>query len=140
MESDIKHGKILFNQANKASRDSFFSWIRIVISILTPSLVLLIGLQDKSQSLSCLSIYFLLASIIVMTVTILSGLFVLGSESKGYLLLRNKTADHVNNGNIAHDAEVNLPNIYRYASKAFSVSSYLSVLCLCLFGVFKYVT
>jgi len=55
-------------------------WTRVTITILTPSLVLLIGLQDKLLPNDKLLNALLLTSILLMTVSILIGLRVLLGE------------------------------------------------------------
>jgi hypothetical protein len=58
-------------------------WIRATITILTPSLVLLIGLQGKP--LPCeKSLRLLLLTSILMTLSILTGLWVLLGESEAH--------------------------------------------------------
>ncbi len=59
-------------------------WVRVTISILTPSLVLLVGLQEKPLPGEILLKYLLVLSISVMTLTILIGLWVLLGESEGH--------------------------------------------------------
>lgn len=59
-------------------------WVRVTITILTPSLVLLIGLQDKLLPDEKLLNALLLTSILLMTLSILIGLWVLLSESEAH--------------------------------------------------------
>lgn len=129
-----------FNYANKQSRDSYFSWVKVVISITTPSLILLIGLQDKNQNISCETLYLLVGSIILMSLTILSGLIILHSESNALHQYRDKIAENWEDKISLKDTSVELPNYYKYISKGFTVFTFLSILTVTVFGVLKYIT
>jgi len=137
---DYSEFESAFNSANKESRESYFSWIKVVISITTPSLILLIGLQSKDQELSCAAIYLLVISIITMSVTILSGLVILNSESGALLELRNQIAENWEKQKSLKKAEVVLPNYYKLIKLLFSIATFSSIVAVTTFGVLKYVT
>ncbi len=59
-------------------------WVRVTITILTPSLVLLIGLQEKPLPFERLLRILFLTSILLMTLSILMGLWLLLGESKAH--------------------------------------------------------
>ena len=59
-------------------------WVRVSITILTPSLVLLIGLQEKPPHNEMLLNVLLLISILLLTVSVLIGLWVLLGESEAH--------------------------------------------------------
>lgn len=140
MNTEHHQAKSAFDSANKNSRATLFAWVRTVISIITPSLVLLIGLQDKSQLDSPLSKYFLVASILLMSLVILSGLFVLRSESEGYRLLRDKVGNHWNKTQSYSNEGVLLSSNVKFFQIFFSCSTILSIIFLTGFGVVKYIT
>ncbi len=129
-----------YSKANIASREAVFSWIRTVLTILTPSLVLLIGLQNKSDELSTNEIGVLVATIISFSFTILAGLLVLKSESIGQLELRNAISKAYDNNQPLNSVNVNISFIYSAAEKAFSIFSLLSIVLVTTFGILKFVT
>jgi len=139
MEKDEKLAFDQFNKLNTMSRDASSVWIKTVITILTPSLVLLIGLQDKNQSLSCIALFFLIASIVILTLTILLGLFVLSADAKGFKLLRDKTAKQWKNDKSLCNDPVLLSKKYKYANIMFEYLSFCSIPFLCFFGICKYI-
>jgi len=63
--------------AQEKSRIAIHDWVKIVLTIMTPSLVLLIGLQENTLQLAGLSRVFLVLSIILMSLTILLSLLFL---------------------------------------------------------------
>lgn len=138
MNRDRTQFEAAFNNAEKASRTAFHDWTRTIITIMTPSLVLLIGLQGNPASLTTTPRYFLVASIVLMSITILSGLLLLYSESRGNHLLRDSIAAQWNNGGSLDQAGIKIPIIYLFAQKAISFLTPLSILCLTVYGVAKY--
>jgi hypothetical protein len=138
---DINHQvKQAFDQANTNARNSSASWIRTVITVLTPSLVLLIGLQEPSTIPSSASIFFLVVALIAMAITILNGLYILGADSKGYRALRDNIGENWNNKKEFNTQGVELSNSYKYANYLFNFTALLSIISLTVFGVIKYVS
>ncbi len=140
MERDFQTFKVAFHKAETRSRESFHNWARTVITIMTPSLVLLIGLQDKTQLLTKISRYLLVTSITLMALTILIGLLFLYSETKGQHLLRDSIANQWNTEGSLEQAGIELPKIYLFAQKSFFFLTPLSIISLTIFGICKYIT
>jgi hypothetical protein len=115
-------------------------WIRVTITILTPSLVLLIGLQEKPLPNEKLLNFLLLTSIALMTLSILTGLLVLLGESEAHGLAVAGIKEWVDSGKKIEDlpAAVNFPWHQKILTKFFPILVWLSILSLGSFGVLKY--
>ena len=127
---------------NDEGRKHNYNWIRTCVTILTPSLALLIGLQDNDLSGSCVARYLLVSAIGMMTITILLGLLALHSEAKQHVLSRNEVVQRHNEGLPFHEIEkirISLPMPYLIALDYFPYSFWVSTLLLGIFGVLKYV-
>ena len=115
-------------------------WVRVTITILTPSLVLLIGLQDKPQPSEKLLSILLLTSIVLMTLSILTGLWVLLGESK----LCHQAASDIKEWVDSGKSIDNLPYLVKsswhqnISIKLFPIFVWLSILSLGSFGFLKY--
>ena len=141
MDDNPQEFVVAVQKAELRSREAHLSWVRIIISILTPSLVLLIGLQDKNPELTGEQVFFLVASIALMSVTILLGLLVLHSESRGQHLLRDNIIHQLNTEKGSLDQSgIILPHIYLYAERAFSFCTPLAIMFLAIYGILKYIT
>jgi len=141
MDKNLQEFKVAVHNAEVRSKNAHLSWVRTIITILTPSLVLLIGLQDNNQLFTSSQSFFLVASIVLMSITILLGLLVLHSESRGHYLLRDSIIDQWNKEDGSLDqAGIILPTIYLFAERAFSFMTPISVALLSIFGFLKYVT
>jgi hypothetical protein len=115
-------------------------WIRTTITILTPSLALLIGLQEKplpSEKLLCV---LLLISILLMTLSILTGLWVLLGESKAHGKAVVEIKELVESGESIDDLpfSVDFPWHQDILLRLFPKLVWLSILFLGSFGFFKY--
>jgi hypothetical protein len=139
MDYDFRTYEKAFNDANGKARQATYDWVRMVISILTPSLVLLIGFQDSSEDLSVCTLAFLILSILSMAITILGGLYVLSSEARGNHLLRDEIATAQKQGKPLPRG-VMLGNSYKHANNLFRWGTVLSILLLTAFGVSKYLS
>jgi len=73
-----------------------------------------------------------------MSITILSGLLLLHSESRGNHLLRDSIAGQWSNGGSLDQAGIELPIIYLFAQKAISFLTPLSIMCVTIYGITKY--
>ncbi len=115
-------------------------WIRTAITILTPSLVLLIGLQEKPLPCEKLLCFLLVSSIILMTLTILIGLWVLLGESEEHGLAVDGIKEWVDSGKKMSDLKspVEFPWHQNLGTKYFPWFVWLSVLLLGCFGTLKY--
>jgi hypothetical protein len=116
--------------------------MRTCVTILTPSLALLIGFQDSGLSESVLLRYLLVTVISLMTIAILLGVFALRSESRGHVLSRNEAIRQHNEGvplNEIEEARIDLPKRYLLALEYFPTVFWLSILFLGGFGIAKYV-
>ncbi len=115
-------------------------WIRTTITILTPSLVLLIGLQEKPLPSEKLSSVLLLISISLMTLSILAGLWVLLGESKAHWKAAVDIKEWVTAGKRIDDLSpyVNLPWHQSISLRLFPKLVWLSILFLGSFGFVKY--
>ena len=115
-------------------------WIRVTITILTPSLVLLIGLQDKLLPNEKLLKTLLLTSILLMTLSILTGLWVLLGESEAHGQAVGDIKEWVESGKKIDDLQssVNFPWHQKILTKIFPVFVWLSILSLGTFGIIKY--
>ena len=119
------------------------NWIRITITILTPSLVLLIGLQDDLQSSECLLHILLVISILLLTLSILTGLLILQQEYTPH----QKALEEITELLKSHQQEtlMNLPFfaepslIVKILMKVFPILVWLSILSLGTFGILKYI-
>ena len=115
-------------------------WVRVTITILTPSLVLLVGLQEKPLPYEMLLNALLLISIILMTLTILIGLLLLLGESESHGLAVAGIKEWVDSGKKMEDlnSPVKFPWHQNVFLKYFPIFVWLSVLSLGSFGVTKY--
>ncbi len=115
-------------------------WIRTTITILTPALVLLIGLQEKPLPSENLLHALLLTSIVLMTLSILTGLWVLLGESKAHWSAVDDIKAWVDAGNKVDEliGSVSSPWHQRIALRLFPVFVWLSILFLGTFGLLKY--
>jgi hypothetical protein len=115
-------------------------WIRVTITILTPSLVLLIGLQEKPQPSEILLCFLLLTSILLMTLSILTGLWVLLGESKAHGQAVADIKEWVDAGKKIDDLgpSVKFPWHQKITIRLFPIFVWLSILSLGAFGFFKY--
>lgn len=138
MDRDRRPFDAAFKKAENKSRIAFLEWVKVVITIMTPSLVLLIGLQDKTQQLTVLSRGFLVSSIVLMSITILLGLLLLHSEQRGHLLLRNDIAHQWKTGGSLDQAQGVLPRLYGILHTVLSFLPPISIMSLSVFGVLKY--
>lgn len=115
-------------------------WVRVTITILTPSLVLLIGLQDKPLPCERLLGALLLISISLMTLSILTGLWLLFAESEGHWQAVADIKQHVDSGKKIDDLPtyVKSPWHQNITIRLFPIFVWLSILFLGAFGVIKY--
>ena len=115
-------------------------WIRVTITILTPSLVLLIGLQGKPPPCEKLLNALLLTSILLMTLSILTGLWVLLGESEAHGQAVDEIKEWVEAGKSIDDlkSSVRFPWHQKITIRLFPVFVWLSVLSLGAFGILKY--
>jgi hypothetical protein len=115
-------------------------WIRTTITILTPSLVLLIGLQEKPLPSEKLSNVLLLISILLMTLSILTGLWVLLGESKAHWKAVVDIKEWVTAGKIIDDLPyyISFPWHQSMPLRLFPKLVWLSILFLGSFGFLKY--
>ncbi|WP_100658447.1 hypothetical protein [Alteromonas flava] len=140
MDSDFNKAKVAFIDSNEKAKNASLAWIRIVITIVTPSLVLLIGLQDASSALSSEAIFFLVTCIVTMSSCIITGLYILGGEAKGHRELRDKIGDEWNENHKFFTEGITLSQTYKYAGHVFNYLTLISLISLTLFGVLKYVS
>ncbi|MFA4911822.1 MAG: hypothetical protein WC649_12395 [Desulfobacteria bacterium] len=115
-------------------------WIRVTITILTPSLVLLIGLQGKPQPSEILLRFLLLTSVLLMTLSILTGLWVLLGESTAHYQAVADIKQWVDSGNRVDDLphSVEFPWHQKILIRIFPIFVWLSILFLGAFGILKY--
>ena len=115
-------------------------WIRTTITILTPSLVLLIGLQEKPLSSEKLLSLLLSISILLMTLSILTGLWVLLGESKAHGKAVVEIKELVESGKTIDDLplSVDFPWHQDILLRLFPKLVWLSILSLGSFGILKY--
>ena len=115
-------------------------WIRVTITILTPSLVLLIGLQAPPPLCERLLRVLLLISILLMTLAILTGLCVLRGESEGHFRAVGDIKASVDAGKKIDDLPtyIKSPWHQNIAIRLFPIFVWLSILFLGSFGFLKY--
>ncbi len=115
-------------------------WIRIIITILTPSLALLVGLQDKPLTSEKLQNTLLLISILLMTLSILTGLWLLFCESEAHGKAVDDIKEWVEAGNRIDDLpfSMNFPWHQNITIRFFPIFVWLSILFLGSFGMCKY--
>jgi len=115
-------------------------WVRVTITILTPSLVLLIGLQDKLLPDEKLLNVLLLTSILLMTLSILIGLWVLLGESEAHTQAVVDIKEWVESGKKIDDLQssVKFPWHQNITMRLFPIFVWLSILFLGSFGILKY--
>ena len=115
-------------------------WVRVTITILTPSLVLLIGLQDNPLPCEMLRRYLLLTSILFLTLSISIGLLVLHGESSGH----SKAVDDIKAWVDSGKNMVDLPTYVKFSwidqlpIRLFPLFVWLSIFSLGAFGILKY--
>ncbi len=133
----INKFRFAFNSASEKFINAELNWVRNVLTIMTPSLMLLIGLEKKPIDAEPSYVVFLVSSIISMALTIFIGVFFLKSEQAGYSKLRNEIDK-------AWIEKRSLPNgvgldpIYIKLRSTFSVLTLLSLALITCFGVLKY--
>jgi hypothetical protein len=115
-------------------------WVRVSITILTPSLVLLIGLQEKPQHDGVLLNILLLSSILLMTISILIGLWVLLGESEAHGQAAADIREKVLSGGKFEDLQgpIKFPSHQNIMLRFFPAIVWLAVLSLGAFGFAKY--
>jgi hypothetical protein len=115
-------------------------WVRVTIAILTPSLVLLIGLQHKPPPCEKLLSVLLLTSILLMTLSILTGLWVLLGESEGHKKAMVDIKEWVDSGKKIDNLQssVKFPWHQNITIRLFPILVWLSILSLGSFGLLKY--
>ena len=115
-------------------------WIRVTITVLTPSLVLLIGLQDKPPPSEKLLNVLLLTSILLMTLSILTGLWVLLGESTAHLQVAADIKEWVDSGKKVDDFQLSakFPWHQNKLIELFPIFVWLAILSLGSFGLLKY--
>lgn len=138
-QSDIAD---LIAQESLEAHKRNYDWIRHGISVLTPSLTLLIGLQEPSQpcvSLKCVS---LLVTVVLMTLTILTGLAALRCEAKLHFLRLQAYAEAGISSapESAGIQKIELPKIYSWAVGLFPYLTFISIFSLGVFGLAKFIT
>ena len=125
---------------NEEGRIKNYNWIRTCVTILTPSLALLVGLQGNDLQFQCLVRIFLQVSIALMTISILLGLLALRSESKSHVSSRNEVIRLHNEGKDLPqilETRIKLAWYYRFSLYIFPYVFWLSILALGIFGCFK---
>ncbi|MFQ5714167.1 MAG: hypothetical protein ACE5GU_09055 [Candidatus Scalinduaceae bacterium] len=130
----------LIQQSMLDSYKKRLEWIRTTITILTPSLVLLIGFQHKPHSSEKLLSALLLISILLMTVSILSGLYLLLAEAQAYKKMAEDIKSLVDKGGSVQDTPISLEfSLFQEVLlKVFPILLSLSILFLGSFGICKY--
>lgn len=130
----------LIQQSMLDSYKKRLEWIRVTITILTPSLVLLIGFQTKPHSSEKLLSALLLISILMMTVSILSGLYLLLAEPQAYKKMAGDIKSLVDRGGNVQETPIFLEFSWyqEILLKTFPILVSLSILFLGSFGFFKY--
>ena len=115
-------------------------WVRVSITILTPSLVLLIGLQEKPPLDEMLLNVLLLSTILLLTVSILIGLWVLLGESEAHGQAADDIKEWVESGKQISDLKggVKFPSHQEIMLRFFPAIVWLAVLSLGVFGCSKY--
>ncbi len=120
---------------------AMLNWIRTTITILVPSLVLLIGLQEKNLPSEKTQNILLLISILMMTLSILLGLWLLLYESISHANAADQLKRHVEAGKKTKDFSL-VPNKHSYIQikllKTFPWFVGISILFLGSFGFVKY--
>ncbi len=127
---------------NDEGRAHNYNWIRTCVTILTPSLALLIGLQGTGLAGSCVLRYLLVSAISLMTIAVLLGLVALRSEAKAHVLARDEVIQEWNENQDFQSIQsmrVTLPKRYQMALYYFPFAFWLSILSLGVFGIAKYI-
>jgi len=138
-EEEIKAIQLIkYHQLNSYQKG--LEWVRITITILTPSLVLLIGLQDKPLPYEKLLSVLLLTSILLMTLSILTGLWLLLGESKAHKQAVVDIDRWVDSGKKIEDLPFSIKSPWHQelAIKLFQIFVWLAFLSLGSFGILKY--
>ena len=127
---------------NELGREKNYNWIRTSITIPTPSLILLVGLEGNSLPKSCILTVATLSSIVAMTLTVLIGLVALHSEAKSHVLARDKLrAEWDQHGDLSKVSElVELPLYMRAALVVFPYMVSFSLLCISALGIIKVIS
>ena len=130
----------LIQQSMLDSYKKRLEWIRVTITILTPSLVLLIGFQTKPHSNEKLLNALLLISILLMTLSILSGLYLLLAESQAYKKMAGDIKNLIDRGGNIQETPVPLEfsKHQEVLLEYFPILVSLSILFLGSFGFLKY--
>ncbi len=138
-EEQIRATPLLSSHLSERYRKRL-EWVRVSITILTPSLVLLIGLQDKPQPGETILNVLLLISILLMTVSVLIGLWVLLGESEAHGQAAAHIKETVLSGGLLEDLQgtITFPAYQNIMLRFFPAFVWLSVLSLGSFGCAKY--
>ena len=139
IEEKIKASPVIQNHLLNGYQKKL-EWIRVTIAILTPSLVLLIGLQDRPLPCERLLSILLLISILLMTLSILIGLWLLRVESKGHFQAVADIKEWVEAGKQTDylPTFVKSPWHQNIPIMLFPIFVWLSILSLGAFGILKY--
>ncbi|MCG8634817.1 MAG: hypothetical protein MI863_13370 [Desulfobacterales bacterium] len=139
MDELTKKANKLYFTANDKCREASLNWVRTVVAILTPSLALLIGLQEKNENFNDTLRYVLVVTIILLATTIVIGLIVLKTEEIGWTKKRDKIQESWNKEQKLHLDPVILSDILsKHAVTAFSFCSFSSIISLAIFGILKF--
>lgn len=116
-------------------------WTRVTITILTPSLVLLVGLQEKFKPDEMILNILLVSSILLVSVTILIGLWLLLGEAEAHLKAVGDIKAWVESGKSIDDmrGSVDFPKYQQIFLRFFPALVWVSVLSLCTFGIAKFI-
>lgn len=131
----------LFKKAEEQSflvHEKNFNWIRTVLTVLIPSLVLLIGLKSAPPADQLAARYLLVATIILITFTSLVGLFALRAESTfHHLALQAFLQEATSDGNHSEIGSTDLPRLSHFAIISFPYLASACLLFVSTFGVVK---
>ncbi|KHE93626.1 MAG: hypothetical protein K8F52_04340 [Candidatus Scalindua rubra] len=120
---------------------AMLSWIRTTITILVPSLALLIGLQEKNLSGERIQNALLLISMSMMTLSILLGLWALLHESKSHANVAEQLKRHLDAGKKTKEFRLSPGKYSLLQIKLLKIFPWLvgiSILSLGSFGFVKY--
>ena len=142
MTDITEHLNQKIEKLDRQAKQVEFNFIRNSITLLTPSLTLLIGLQEANLPKTSIIHYALLTSIVLLSLTILVGLVSLRAESKLHALEKEYIQTGLNTlkrtGSYHNSPELPLPKWIQLARNAFHLLIFLSILSLCIFGFSKY--
>jgi len=137
-EEQIKATPLLSHHLSERYKKRL-EWVRISITILTPSLVLLIGLQEKPLHNESLLNALLLSSILLLTLSILMGLWVLLGESEAHSQAASDIKEKVlSGGKVEELCLIKFPSHQNIMLRFFPAIVWLAVLSLGAFGCAKY--